>query len=55
MVFVGEASENAPPGFQTRLTLETVGDDEFVEVFELGPPGGELEVVLRNRWRRVER
>lgn len=55
MVFVGEASENAPPGFQTRLTLETVGDDEFVEVFELGPPGGELKVVLRNRWRRVER
>lgn len=52
-VFVSEASENAPPGFRLRLTYEIVGDDEFTESFEMAPPGAELRVVLRNRWRRV--
>lgn len=53
MVFVSEASENAPPGLRTRLSYELLGDDEFTEVFEIAPPGKDFGVVIRNRWRRV--
>ncbi len=53
MVFVSEASENAPPGLRARLTFTQVSTDEFEEVFELAVPGKELSVLVRNRWSRV--
>lgn len=53
MVFTSEASENAPAGLRTRLSYQVVSEDEFMEVFEIAPPGQEYSVVIRNRWRRV--
>lgn len=52
MVFVSEASENAPPGLRARLTYEKVSDDELQETFELAMPGEDFSVVTRNRWTR---
>jgi len=53
MIFVSEASENAPPGLRARLTYEKVSDDEFNEIFELAMPGKDLQVMIRNRWTRA--
>lgn len=53
LVFVSEASENAPPGLRARLTLDVVSDTEFHETFELASAGQDFRVVLRNRWTRV--
>ena len=53
MVFVSEASENAPPGLRARLTVEKTSDDRFQETFELAMAGEDFNVMLRNRWTRV--
>jgi hypothetical protein len=53
MIFVSEASENAPPGLRARLTYEKVSDDEFNEIFELAMPGKDLQVMIRNHWTRA--
>ena len=35
LIFVTEATENAPPGMQARTTYEILGDNHFRETFEL--------------------
>ena len=52
LVFVSEASENAPEGLRARLTLDIVSETEIKETFELANPDQELRVVLRNHWRK---
>ena len=39
LVFVTEAIENIPPGWQARTTLEIHSRDRFRETFELAGPG----------------
>lgn len=55
MVFLSEASENAPPGLRARLTYEKVSDDELHETFELATPGEDFDVMIRNHWKRARR
>jgi hypothetical protein len=55
MRFVGESSENAPPGTRVVLEYEIAGEDEFVESFEVTFPGAERPTTIRNRWRRSSR
>jgi hypothetical protein len=52
-VFVSESSENTPEGTRVRLTYVFQGEDRFEETFEVGWPGKELEVYVRNRWTRA--
>ena len=39
LVFVTEAIENMPPGWQARTTLEILSPDSFRESFDLAWPG----------------
>jgi hypothetical protein len=55
MRFVGESAENAPPGTRVVLEYEVVGEDEFLESFEVAFPGGGRPTTIRNRWRRSSR
>jgi hypothetical protein len=51
-VFTTEGIENIPSGWRARETYSIVGPDEFLEVFELAPPGKEFEVYAEARLRR---
>ena len=51
--FVTESIENIPPGWKARETYHILSPDEFVEVFELAPPGKEFELYTENRFQRV--
>lgn len=53
MRFVGESSENAPPGTRVTLEYEIVSENEFVERFDVAFPGAAQPMTIRNRWRRV--
>lgn len=50
--FTSEASENAPPGLQARMTYHITGEDSFTETFELAMPDGAFSVWLENHWTR---
>jgi hypothetical protein len=52
-VFVSECLENLSEGWRARETYEVLGPDEFVETFEVAPPGKPFEVYSMNRFRRV--
>ena len=52
-MFTSEAIENIPAGWRARETYELVGQDEFVETFELAPPGKDFEPYTQSRLRRV--
>lgn len=51
-VFTTEGIENIPAGWRARETCTIVGPDEFVELFELAPPGGDFETYSEARLRR---
>jgi hypothetical protein len=51
--FVTEGIENIPPGWKARETYRILGPDEFLEVFELAPPGKEFKMYTENRFQRV--
>lgn len=53
MVFVSEAIENIPAGYQSRETYAFTGVDQFEEVFEIAAPGKDFEVYSRARLRRA--
>ncbi|MND02594.1 hypothetical protein D3C83_220290 [compost metagenome] len=53
MVFDSESFENFDNSWKARETYDFVSPDEFVETFELAPPGKPFEVYSRNRFRRV--
>lgn len=52
LVFTSEQFENFDNRWRARETYEVRSADEFVETFELGAPGRELEVYSRNHFRR---
>jgi hypothetical protein len=54
LVFESEEFENFDNAWRARETYEVVSDDEFVETFELAPPGKPFEVYSRNHFKRVE-
>lgn len=52
LVFVSERFENFDNNWRARETYEIISMDEFIETFELGAPGKELEVYSRNHFTR---
>lgn len=54
LVFESEAFENFDDSWKARETYEIVSPDEFVETFELAPPGKPFVVYSRNDFRRVK-
>lgn len=52
IVFLSESLENLPAGFKARETYKILNENEFVEVFELAPPGKEFSVYSENRFKR---
>jgi hypothetical protein len=55
MRFVAETTENAPEGTRVVLEFEVLGEDEFVERFEVRFPGSAAPMAIGNRWRRTSR
>ncbi len=53
VVFESEIFENFSNEWRARETYEILGTDEFIEIFELAPPGKPFEVYSRNHLRRV--
>jgi hypothetical protein len=53
LCFTTEAIENIPAGWQARETYTVLGPDEFVEVFELAPPGDEFAQYSRSHLERL--
>jgi hypothetical protein len=52
IVFLSESLENLPAGFKARETYKILNENEFVEVFELAPPGKEFSVYSENHFKR---
>jgi len=52
LVFESVSFENFSNEWQARESYEVISNDEFVEIFELKPPGKEFEVYSRNHFRR---
>jgi len=52
IVMVTRHIENYKPGWRARETYKIVGPDEFIEVFELAPPGKPFQVYVENHFRR---
>jgi hypothetical protein len=55
VVFESVAFENLPSEWKARETYRFVGDDEFIETFELAPPGKPYQVYSRAQMKRVRR
>jgi len=53
LVFESEGFENFSNSWKARESYEFLSDDEFVETFELAPPGKPFEVYSRSRFKRV--
>jgi len=54
LVFVSEAIENIPAGFQARETYTRTDADHFTEVFELAEPGKAFAVYSRTAFTRAK-
>ena len=52
IVFLSEILENVPSGFRARETYKILNENEFVEIFELAPPGKEFSVYSENHFKR---
>jgi hypothetical protein len=52
LVFESEAFENFSNSWKARESYEFVSDDEFIETFELAPPGKPFQVYSRNHFKR---
>lgn len=55
LVFESENFENFSNSWKARETYEFLGDDTFVETFELAAPGKPFQVYSRTRLTRVRR
>lgn len=55
LVFDSEAFENFSNAWKARETYQFLSADEFVETFELAPPGKPYQVYSRNQLKRVAR
>lgn len=54
VVFDSERFENFSNEWRARETYEIIGVDEFIETFELAPPGKPFEVYSRNHFTRAK-
>lgn len=52
IVLVTRHIENYAPGWRARETWQILGPDEFLETFELAPPGKDFVTYVENRFRR---
>ena len=52
IVFLSENIENVPAGFRARETYKILNENEFVETFELAPPGKEFSIYSENHFKR---
>jgi hypothetical protein len=52
LVFESEAFENFSNAWKARETYEFPSVDEFIEVFELAPPGKPFQTYSRNQFKR---
>ena len=55
LIFESETFENFSNSWKARETYEFVSDDEFIETFELAPPGKAFELYSRNHFKRVSK
>jgi hypothetical protein len=53
LIFESEHFENFDNSWKAKETYEILSKDEFIETFELAPPGKDFEVYSRNRFKRV--
>ena len=53
LVFESESFENFDNSWKAKETYEIISDDEFIETFELAPPGKPFEVYSRNHFKRI--
>lgn len=53
LVFESESFENFDNSWKAKETYEIISSDEFIETFELAPPGKPFEVYSRNHFKRV--
>jgi hypothetical protein len=53
LAFESESFENFSNSWKARETYEFLSDDEFVETFELAPPGKSYQVYSRNQLKRM--
>ena len=54
VVFASERFENFSNEWRARETYEIIGVDEFIETFELAPPGKPFEVYSKNHFTRAQ-
>jgi hypothetical protein len=52
LVFISEAIENIPVGWQAKETYRILNENEFTETFELAEPGKDFTVYSENRFTR---
>lgn len=52
IVFTWESIENIPEGYRARETYQVVGPDEFMEIFEIAPPGKDFELYNEGHFKR---
>jgi hypothetical protein len=55
LVFESEHFENFDNSWKAKETYDIVSPDEFIETFELAPPGKSFEVYSRNHLKRASR
>jgi hypothetical protein len=53
LVFESENFENFDNSWKAKETYEIISNQEFIETFELAPPGKPFEVYSRNHFKRV--
>jgi hypothetical protein len=52
LVFESEHFENFDNSWKARETYDIISEDEFIETFELAPPGKPFQLYSRNHLRR---
>ena len=53
LIFESEHFENFDNSWKAKETYEIISNNEFIETFELAPPGKAFEVYSRNHFKRA--
>jgi hypothetical protein len=54
LLFESEGFKNLPAGWKAREKYAVVSDNEFVETFELAPPGKDFDIYSQTRFKRAK-
>ena len=54
LLFESEGFENLSAGWKAREKYAVVSENEFVETFELAPPGKDFEIYSQTRFKRAK-